>query len=67
MKKVLMIDPPEGWKYGFPKPIPEDLHGEAVREWLVKHGYPQSEIDYFKEHFYCRHWYEEVKDDFDQD
>ena len=27
-KSVKMIDPPSGWKYGFPKPIPEDVKDE---------------------------------------
>ena len=40
---VTMIDPPSGWKYGFPKPIPDEV--EDVLEWLVGEGYPQSEID----------------------
>ena len=32
-KQVKMIDPPSGWKYGFPRAIPNDV--ENVREWLV--------------------------------
>mgnify|MGYP000545441735 FL=1 len=56
MKK--MIDPPEGWKYGFPKPIPD--HISNVKEWLVQQGYPQSLIDHFGDDFYCRHWMEET-------
>jgi len=52
---ALIIDPPSGWKYGFPKPIPEDrLKDQDV--WLVEQGYPQSEIDALGEHFYCRYW-----------
>ena len=59
MSKVLMCDPPSGWKYGFPKPIPDDL--TSTMEWLVSEGYPQEEIDACGEHFYCRYW--EVDDD----
>ena len=51
---ILMCDPPSGWKYGFPKPIPESV--EDVKDWLVENGYPQEEIDKCGEHFYCRHW-----------
>jgi len=40
------IDPPDGWKYGFPKPIPDDV--KNVKKWLVENGYPQKEIDVFK-------------------
>lgn len=39
-----LIDPPSGWKYGFPKFYnnPDDL---PVREWLIANGYPQWEVD----------------------
>lgn len=50
-----IIDPPSGWKYGFPKPIPEDRRYDALT-WLVEQGYPQSEIDDLGEHFYYRCW-----------
>ena len=50
------IDPPSGWKYGFPKVIPEGV--TDVKAWLVKNGYPQWEIDLMGEYFYCRHWVE---------
>ena len=50
-----MIDPPSGWQYGFPKPIPENRRKDSL-VWLVEQGYPQSLIDEFGEHFYCRYW-----------
>jgi hypothetical protein len=52
-----MIDPPSGWKYGFPKQIPEGIGN--VPAWLVSEGYPQVEIDSCGAYFYCRHWEEE--------
>jgi hypothetical protein len=64
MSKVLMCDPPSGWKYGFPKPIPEDLpKGESIFPWLLSEGYPQSEIDACGDHFYCRYYETEVDDE----
>jgi len=54
---ITMIDPPSGWKYGFPKPIPKDRLKD-VNTWLIEQGYPQSEIDSLGEHFYCRYWEE---------
>jgi len=39
MAKVMMCDPPSGWKYGFPKPIPKEV-GEDIRPWLLSEGYP---------------------------
>ena len=62
--KVMMIDPPSGWKYGFPKSLPKlfDTYEEKI-EWLVSEGYPQSEIDACGDHFYCRYWHEEMNDE----
>ena len=45
---TIWIDPPSGWKYGFPKEIPLEtkIEGEdAVKAWLLANGYPQYEID----------------------
>jgi len=58
--KVMMIDPPSGWKYGFPKPFPNGV--ENYKEWLVANGYPQHEIDAYGDHFYCRYWEEDTAD-----
>lgn len=52
---VTIIDPPNGWRYGFPKPLPEEVK-DNVLSWLISEGYPQSEIDRYGEHFYCRYW-----------
>ena len=52
---MTIIDPPSGWQYGFPKPIPEDRRYDSLT-WLVEQGYPQSLIDELGEHFYCRYW-----------
>lgn len=54
---ALIIDPPSGWKYGFPKPIPEDRRYDSLT-WLVEQGYPEKLIEELGEHFYCRYWEE---------
>lgn len=54
---MLMCDPPRGWLYGFPKPLPEDRRADA-RAWLVENGYPQKMIDSYGIHFYCSYWEE---------
>jgi hypothetical protein len=66
MKKIVtMCDPPSGWKYGFPKIIPE--YARETREsyfgWLTSEGYPGTMIHEFGERFYCRFWTEEIDDD----
>jgi len=53
--KRQMIDPPSGWRYGFPKVIPKDQMHRTL-EWLVENGYPKEEIDRMGSHFYCRYW-----------
>lgn len=56
-KKVMMCDPPSGWKYGFPKAIPSELgEDESIIPWLLSEGYPQSEIDAWGKNFYCGYW-----------
>ena len=58
-RKVLMIDPPGGWKYGFPKELTVD-GTQTVTEWLVDNGYPQALIDQFGGNLPCRHWEQEI-------
>ena len=45
---VTMIDPPSGWRYGFPKALPEgwDKYTQEGRvHWFLNQGYPQWLID----------------------
>lgn len=53
-KNKLIIDPPEGWKYGFPKEIPQGV--KDIKPWLIENGYPKELIDSYGEHFYYRYW-----------
>jgi len=52
-----MIDPPSGWKYGFPKEIPEGIEGQDLEQWLLDNGYPHDMIELGVE--YYRYWYED--------
>lgn len=61
-KFVTYIDPPSGWKYGFPKIIPRDKLKDSIN-WIIEQGYPTDEIASYGEHFYCRYWTEETKED----
>ena len=62
--KVTMCDPPEGWKYGFPKPVPEEYHtlGDDfdLKRWLVNEGYPQELTTW--RWFRCRFWEKDLDD-----
>ena len=56
----LWVDPPSGWKYGFPKV----WNGEGnMRDWLIDNGYPQKEIDSCGNHFFVRMWDVEQNDE----
>lgn len=57
--KQLIIDPPSGWKYGFPKILPKTLPMWGLNTWLVEQGYPKEEIDKLGEHFYCNYYTQE--------
>ena len=59
--KIRMCDPPEGWKYGFPKKIPDDVKDNNFFDWLISEGYPEKNIETRAKH--CRFWYIEEKDD----
>lgn len=49
-----MVDPPSGWRYGFPAELKPD---DSFEELLKKHGYPLDEIEFAMK--YTRHWWEE--------
>jgi len=40
----LLIDPPSGWRYGFPQ-LYDKEDNETMEAWFLKKGYPQKEID----------------------
>jgi hypothetical protein len=55
--KIKMVDPPSGWRYGFPKEMSQDLKSETeVIQWFLDNGYPQSLIDDGMLR-YCRFWF----------
>lgn len=58
--RFLYIDPPSGWKYGFPKRMPESV--KDVNTWLIDNGYPKEIIDQLGDSFYFRMWKAEDED-----
>jgi hypothetical protein len=53
------VDPPSGWRYGFPK----IWNGEGnMTEWLLSEGYSQQEIDSCGDYFFVRQWAVEEDD-----
>jgi hypothetical protein len=59
-RKEMIIDPPEGWKHGFPKILPEHLlvNIEEIPAWLIENGYPEEDIEIALK--YSRFWEREV-------
>lgn len=56
--KTKFIDPPSGWKYGFPRPYDDKKDGD-LKSFLKNSGYPEKDIDFALEH--CRMFYEEIE------
>ena len=56
----MWVDPPEGWRFGFPKIWDTELH-DSVLDWLDDRGYPKDLRDQYGEYFYVRQW--SVKDE----
>ena len=51
----LMVDPPEGWRYGFPKVCPKE-HQHRILDWIVEVGYPKAEVEKLGKYFHVRCW-----------
>ena len=41
MPDRVLVDPPQGWRYGFPK-VWDRRENPDCREWLIENGYPRS-------------------------
>jgi len=57
---MMWVDPPEGWKYGFPAIYDPEKDGQ-MREWIVRKGYPLLTIKEYGESWAVRCWPVEVK------
>jgi hypothetical protein len=52
----ITIDPPSGWKYGFPKAVTQEQYKSItnLKQWCIDNGYPKSEADIYGEYFYIQ-------------
>ena len=55
MQSKLWVDPPEGWKFGFPAIFDPDTDGQ-MSEWIVNKGYPIEVIKEYGESWAVRCW-----------
>jgi hypothetical protein len=55
-KTKMYIEPPSGWKYGFPKEISQgELNTiESYSEWCIENGYSRGEVEALGEFFFVR-------------
>ena len=53
-QKDVYVDPPEGWKYGFPKIMPAGT--SDMNAWLVNEGYPEGNLSRYGDNLHCRIW-----------
>lgn len=37
---MILIDPPSGWRYGFPK-VCKSSKNQSLKDWLIENGYPE--------------------------
>lgn len=58
VKTITYVDPPSGWKFGFPKILPE---GVDYREFLIANGYPERDLELALS--YSRYWTKEETDE----
>lgn len=42
VKGKFYVDPPSGWKYGFPRPYNFETDG-PLKDFLIKNGYPEKD------------------------
>ena len=57
---TLVVDPPEGWRYGFPKAVPKGymkMSWEEKKDWYVEQGYPLEKIEELGNFFYVSMWH----------
>lgn len=60
MSKKTYVDPPQGYKYGFPKEVTEEAYLD-FRKFLLDNGYPEKDVEFAMK--YCRMWEEEMEDE----
>jgi SH3-like domain-containing protein len=52
---MIWVDPPEGWKFGFPAIYDPEKDGQ-MSEWIISKGYPVQIIKEYGEQWHIRCW-----------
>lgn len=62
---MIIVDPPSGWKYGFPKRftfkpshpnLPGEEYDQELKRWFIDNGYPRADVQLAMR--YSRYWQE---------
>jgi len=53
--RKLWVDPPQGWRYGFPK-VWDATEEPDCNAWMIKQGYPEGVMKSYGDFFYSRMW-----------
>lgn len=59
---MMVVDPPEGWRYGFPKAVPKGymkMSWEDKKKWYISEGYPAEKIEEMGNFFYVSMWHKD--------
>jgi len=49
--KNMWVDPPSGWRYGFPKLYKKNI---PLEQWLIDNDYPKQDVEFALQ--YLRMW-----------
>ena len=52
---MIWVDPPEGWKFGFPAIYDPEKDGQ-MSDWIISKGYPVQIIKEYGEQWHIRCW-----------
>jgi len=55
MHSKIWVDPPEGWRYGFPAIYDPEKDGQ-MRDWIISKGYPAKLIQEYGDSWAVRCW-----------
>ena len=62
---MIWVDPPEGWKFGFPA-IYDPVNDGKMRDWIIRKGYPVQIIKEYGDQWMVRSWPAEEPKSFDE-
>ena len=47
-KPIKMVDPASGWRYGFPKAVPDGITDEGIYAWLIDQGVTEEDAKHIR-------------------